>query len=56
MSKIVSVNYRELLIKYIQYIEECEGINFITDLPKSPPFVDTVFTVEEWKELIKLAD
>lgn len=50
------MNYKELLIKYIQYVDECEGINFITDLPKLPTFVDTVFTKDEWNELEKLVE
>lgn len=50
------MNYKGLLRKYIQYVDECEGINFITDLPKSPPFVDTVFTKYELNKLEKLAE
>ena len=49
-------DYKELLRKYIKYVEECEGVNFITDLPKKPPFVDTTFTQEEWKELLKIKE
>lgn len=50
------MNYKELLSKYIEYIKECEGINFITDLPRTPPFVGTVFTEDEWAELEKLTN
>lgn len=51
----MEINYRELLRKYIEYVEECEGINFITDLPRTSPFVDVKFTKIEWEELNKLA-
>ncbi len=47
-------DYKELLKKYISYVQECEGVNFIEDIPKKPPFVDTTFTQEEWTELEKL--
>ena len=50
------MKYKELLTKYIEYVSECEGINFITDLPRKPPFVETVFTNEEWEELENLVD
>lgn len=50
------IDYKELFIKYLRYVEECEGVNFITDLPKKPPFVDTTFTQEEWKELERLLE
>jgi hypothetical protein len=48
------MDYKELLRKYINYVEDCEGVNFITDLPRKPPFVDVVFTDEEWAELEKI--
>lgn len=44
------MDYRELLIKYIQYIEKVEGVNYILtfDYPAE-------FTPEEWAELEALA-
>lgn len=49
------MDYKKLLEKYIYYVSECEGINFITDLPRKSPFVETTFSLEEWKELEFLA-
>ena len=43
--------YKELLSKYIQHVEECEGTNFINST-----FSDVNFTDNELKLLKELAD
>jgi len=43
------MNYKELLIKYINHVADNEGVTFIKDHWRG----DT-FTQDEWDELIKL--
>jgi hypothetical protein len=38
------IDYKELLIKYIKHVEECEGINFLDT-------IGNTLTEEELKEL-----
>jgi len=49
------MNYKELLRKYIRYIYECEGTDFLDVLEKSD-FINITFTEDEWDELLKLAE
>ncbi len=46
------MDHRDLLIKYIRYVLESEGTNFIDDFQRD---TDQVFTAEEWEELEALA-
>lgn len=41
---------RELLKKYMQYVEDCEGANFVTDLDRRYTS-EVKFTDEEWSLL-----
>jgi hypothetical protein len=43
------MDYRELLMKYIEHIGEEEGITFIHGQPR-----EGLFTPEEWAELKRL--
>ena len=45
------MNYRELLIKYINMVGEEEGVSFIDH-----DFKPIDFTEEEWEEMKKLDD
>ena len=45
LNQEVSTFYRELLIKYIHYVDGCEGTDFL-DYTKSESFTD-----QEWNEL-----
>ena len=47
------MDYRELLLKYIQHVKDCEGVEFIID--GSTALSDVDFTPEEWAELEALA-
>jgi hypothetical protein len=46
----MSIDYRELLIKYIAHVGECEGVTFILSWDHVPK----PFTPEEWSELVAL--
>ena len=50
------MNYKLLLRKYIEYIEEIEGSNFIKYYSHKCLLARDRFTKEEWKELEKLAE
>ena len=50
------MNYKLLLRKYIEYIIEVEGSNFITYYSHKDILARSKFTKEEWKELEKLAE
>lgn len=43
------INYKDLLIKYINHVAENEGVTFIKDTWKSEDFTES-----EWAELVKL--
>lgn len=45
-------DYRELLIKYIRHVMECEGVSFLHRHEGEP--TPEVFTEEEWIELGRL--
>lgn len=45
------IDYRELLMKYIDHVGECEGITFISDYHRPRA---GLFTTEEWEELRRL--
>ena len=49
------MNYKELLIKYIEYIGCAEGVDFITNCDRRD-YSDIKFTEEDWEELNKLAE
>lgn len=48
------MNYKELLIKYIEYVDDCEGSNFISQTPYR--LANDFFTEDEWKELNELVN
>jgi hypothetical protein len=55
------IDYRALLLKYIQHVGDCEGVDFISHvMPVGDGSYqtdwggDTVFTAEEYAELQKL--
>ncbi len=50
----MEVDYKELLKKYIAWVEVCEGVNFITS--GSFYHEEDDFTLEERAELIKLTE
>jgi hypothetical protein len=50
-SERMSVDHQKLLIKYIQHVEDSEGVNFILN----GTFSKVDFTPEEWAELEALA-
>jgi hypothetical protein len=43
------INYKDLLIKYINHVADNEGVTFIKDTWKSDDFNES-----EWAELVKL--
>ena len=45
------IDYRELLMKYIEHVGECEGVTFMSKChePRTG-----LFTTEEWEELQRL--
>lgn len=43
------MNYKELLLKYINHVADNEGVTFIKDCFKGDGFTD-----DEWAELVKL--
>ncbi len=43
------MDYRDLLMRYICHVGECEGISFIFDSERTPWFSD-----EQWEELKRL--
>lgn len=45
------IDHRELLVKYIYHVGDCEGVSFIGG---SRHWENTIFTEAEWNELIKL--
>ena len=48
----LAINHKKLLRKYIRYVDECEGIDYI----RNGPFESYVkFTKAEWAELRRLA-
>lgn len=48
------MNYKKLLEKYIQYIDDNEGTNYISEVKKI--YSEVNFTKEEWKELLNLSN
>jgi hypothetical protein len=46
------MDHRELLLKYIRHVKDCEGVDFIT---KGGDLSEIDFTPEEWAELEALA-
>lgn len=48
-------DYKSLLLKYIEYIGDCEGVDYITDLDNRH-MSDVKFTDDEWGVLEKLSD
>lgn len=49
------MNYQELLKKYIAYIVQCEGIDYIDPIEYRYQS-EVKFSDEEWSELEKLAE
>ena len=45
------MNHRELLVKYMAHIAQCEGIFFL-----SPGDIGLTFSPEEFEELCRLSD
>lgn len=48
------MDYRELLIKYMRHVADCEGIDFTGRLNEYPGS-DVVFADEEVKELTRIS-
>lgn len=48
------MDYRELLRKYIEHVESCEGTTFLSEYYRGAPS-DVEFTEEEWADLQRLA-
>lgn len=48
------MNYKELLIKYLEYVHNCEGTDFVSSTPYR--LADEFFTEKEWEELRNLAE
>lgn len=49
------IDYRRLLLLYINHVGECEGIDFISESQRLVSAAHgTKFTDEEWNELVKL--
>lgn len=48
------IDYRALLVKYIDHVGRCEGTVFISDLWREHS--DVLFTDEEWTALEAAAD
>ncbi len=48
------MNYQTLLLKYIRYIRDCEGIDFIDPI-EYRHMSDQEFTYEEWAELQRMS-
>lgn len=48
-----SIDYKELLKKYIYYVGACEGTTYLLN-PHREAYYDDEFTDEEWNELQKL--
>lgn len=44
------MNYKDLLLKYINHVAENEGVTFIKEHCRN----DDLFTEAEWGELVKL--
>lgn len=49
------MNYADLLRKYVRYVKDVEGIDFIESGYRGYPG-DQTFTEEEWRELIRISD
>lgn len=47
------MNYRELLLKYIRHVQECEGVTYI-EFGDTNGFWHENFTAIEWAEMEKL--
>ena len=45
------IDYKQLLLKYIDLIGDAEGISYIENIFRTP-----IITDEEWEELVKLRD
>jgi hypothetical protein len=45
------MNYRDLLIRYIDHVGQCEGTEFLTDSYR----LMSELTDEEWDELVRLS-
>jgi hypothetical protein len=52
VKEMTTMDYRALLLKYINHVGECEGVTFIADHHRRPD----LFTDEEWAELCRLDD
>lgn len=51
------MNHKELLTKYIRYVADCEGVDFIEGGYRGHPnYGDQKFTPEEWAELERLQE
>lgn len=50
----MSIDHKDLLKKYIRYVLDCEGCDFIEDGYRGYPG-DQQFTPEEWEELQLIA-
>lgn len=48
------MDYRLLLLKYINHVAACEGTTFIDDLPANLFSFGVTFTQKEVDELVKL--
>lgn len=48
------INHEDLLRKYMRYVGECEGIDFVENGYRGYPG-DQEFTPEEWAELSRLS-
>lgn len=52
----MDINYKELLYKYAEHVEACEGVTFIDDSSKkhSSQMNGIEFTAEEWAALTEI--
>ena len=48
-------DYEELLRKYIQYVRDCEGTDFIEGAAIPKHETDVMFTESEWEKLLELS-
>jgi hypothetical protein len=48
----MEIDYKALLSKYIAYVKDTEGTDFI----ECPGFSEIEFTSEEWKELKNISN
>lgn len=46
------MDYRELLIRYMGHVIECEGFDYLSDNRRTPGG----FADEEWAELVNISD